>query len=160
MREITYSYYCSISTLKWKKCVYKPYRVGVSLFSTLIINIVRHGNRSIAVSNGAVTVNNVVSPESIQILADNVMVQIGDLFTAKAIHPNAVQQQMLASHVQAMARRSLTGESLPDVDAELFEEISTDSMQLAAEVVALFGNLPVEESWLLSVHFEVARENK
>ncbi|MCP6576877.1 glycine dehydrogenase, partial [Klebsiella pneumoniae] len=37
--------------------------------------------------------------------------------------------------------------------------ISPDSMTLAREVVAQFGNLPDEEAWLLSVHFEVAKEN-
>jgi PRD domain protein (TIGR03582 family) len=32
-------------------------------------------------------------------------------------------------------------------------------MNLARDVVAEFGNLPKEEAWLLSVHFEVAKEN-
>ncbi|MWL73350.1 glycine dehydrogenase, partial [Escherichia coli] len=41
----------------------------------------------------------------------------------------------------------------------LFDEISPDSMRLAREVVAQFGNLPDEEAWLLSVHFEVAKDN-
>lgn len=75
------------------------------------------------------------------------------------IIPNAVQEQMLTSHVRAMAHRSITGEPLPEVEASLFEEISPDSMTLAREVVAAFGNLPDEEAWLLSVHFEVAKEN-
>ncbi len=60
---------------------------------------------------------------------------------------------------KAMAHRSISGEPLPEVDASLFEEISEDSMMLAREVVAQFGNLPDEEAWLLSVHFEVAKEN-
>ena len=53
---------------------------------------------------------------------------------------------MLTSHVRAMAHRSVTGEPLPEVEAELFDEISPDSMQLAREVVAQFGNLPDEEA--------------
>ena len=53
----------------------------------------------------------------------------------------------------------MTGEPLPEVEAELFDEISPDSMRLAREVVAQFGNLPDEEAWLLSVHFEVAKDN-
>ncbi|MEA7548802.1 helix-turn-helix domain-containing protein, partial [Salmonella enterica subsp. enterica serovar Anatum] len=36
------------------------------------------------------------------------------------IVPNAVQTQMLTSHVRAMAHRSITGEPLPEVDASLF----------------------------------------
>lgn len=96
----------------------------------------------------------------IQRLAARVMMQITRLFAAGNIRPNPVQQHMLASHVRAMALRSLTGEALPDVEADLFEEISPRSMALAQQVVDLFGNLPVEESWLLSVHFEVAKANE
>ena len=111
-------------------------------------------------NNGAVSVSNTATPEQIQALADKVLEQIARLFTAQQILPNPVQQQMLASHVKAMALRSLTGEALPDVDAELFEEISPASIALAQQVVDLFGNLPVEEAWLLSVHIDVARENQ
>jgi len=95
----------------------------------------------------------------IQALAERVMAQITALFASQAITPNSVQQQMLTSHVQAMALRSLTGESLPEVEEELFEDISPDSLVLAQQIVDLFGNLPKEEAWLLSVHIEVAREN-
>lgn len=100
-----------------------------------------------------------VSDREIDALAERVMKQIEQLFSAEAIYPNAVQQQMLASHVRAMALRSLTGEPLPEVEAELFEDISPESMRLAQQVVDLFGNLPREEAWLLSVHFEVAKSN-
>lgn len=92
-------------------------------------------------------------------LADRMLVWIGELLNRHNIVPNAVQQQMLVSHVRAMAHRSVTGEPLPDVEESLFEEISADSMRLAREVVREFGNLPDEEAWLLSVHFEVAKEN-
>ena len=95
----------------------------------------------------------------IQALAEKVMTQITELFAARAITPNAVQQQMLTSHIRAMALRSLTGEPLPEVEEELFEDISPESLALAQQVVDLFGNLPKEEAWLLSVHFEVAKEN-
>lgn len=100
-----------------------------------------------------------VSDTEIDVLAERVKKQIEQLFTTEAIYPNAVQQQMLASHVRAMALRSLTGEPLPEVEAELFEDISPESMRLAQQVVDLFGNLPREEAWLLSVHFEVAKSN-
>jgi PRD domain protein (TIGR03582 family) len=92
-------------------------------------------------------------------LADTMLKQTFALLSRHNILPNAVQEQMLTSHVRAMAHRSVTGEPLPEVDASLFEEISHDSMTLAREVVAQFGNLPEEEAWLLSVHFEVAKDN-
>jgi len=111
------------------------------------------------VKNAAMADHSAASTEAIQALADRVMGQIGDVFAAQAIFPNAVQQQMLSSHVRAMALRSLSGEPLPEVEEELFEDISQQSMQLAQQIVDLFGNLPKEEAWLLSVHFEVAKEN-
>lgn len=112
-------------------------------------------------SNGTVPVGTKLQQDNeIEALATQVMEKIADLFAARDIHPNPVQQQMLASHVRAMARRSLTGEALPDVEAELFEDISPQSMTLAQQVVDLFANLPEEEAWLLSVHFEVAKENE
>lgn len=101
-----------------------------------------------------------VQDNEIQSLAARVMTQITELFTRRNIHPNAVQQQMLTSHVRAMALRSVTGEALPEVEEDLFEDISPESMVLAKQIVDLFGNLPKEEAWLLSVHFEVAKENK
>ena len=92
-------------------------------------------------------------------LADKMLKQVFALLRQRGITPNDVQEQMLTSHVRAMAHRSISGEPLPEVDASLFEEISEDSMNLARGVVAEFGNLPKEEAWLLSVHFEVAKEN-
>lgn len=100
------------------------------------------------------------TPEVIQALADKVLNQIAAIYTAHHIEANAVQQQMLSSHVRAMASRSLTGEALPEVEAELFEDISPETMALAQQVVDLFGNLPKEEAWLLSVHIEVAKSNE
>ena len=81
------------------------------------------------------------------------------MLNAENIYTNDVQQQMLASHVKAMVYRSITGEPLPEVEKELFDEISAESMKMAEQVVDLFGNLPIEEAYLLSVHFEVAKDN-
>lgn len=108
--------------------------------------------------------NNTSAPETEDDAAnrqvEQVLAQIHALLCGAAIVPNAVQQQMLASHIRAMVMRSRTGEPLPEVDRELFDEISPHSMQLAEQVVASFGNLPIEEAYLLSVHFEVAKENQ
>ncbi|MEN4537879.1 glycine dehydrogenase [Pantoea agglomerans] len=99
------------------------------------------------------------APEKVQQLANSVMTQIAAIYQQQGIQPNAVQQQMLQSHVGAMASRSLSGEPLPEVEAELFEDIPPETLALAQQVVDLFGNLPREEAWLLSVHIEVARSN-
>jgi PRD domain protein (TIGR03582 family) len=135
-----------ISTSKWKTTRYKPSTPPRSLKNRLVNEVPR-------VNNGAVMVNE----------AEELTTRIQDfiyaLFKSKHITPNAVQEQMLASHVKAMAHRSLTGEPLPEVEESLFEEISAESMEMAQAVVDQFGNLPVEEAWLLSVHFEVAKDN-
>jgi PRD domain protein (TIGR03582 family) len=110
------------------------------------------------VNNGAVKVGEAESRDATQ-MTENVLAFISALYQTRNITPNEVQEQMLESHVRAMVHRSLTGEPLPEVEEELFDEISPDSLAMAREVVDLFGNLPAEEAWLLSVHFEVAKDN-
>lgn len=141
-----------LSTSKWKTTRYKLLLPGASFIPRDISGVTQ-------VNNGAVT--NDVGDQATQTeqLAEKMLQQVYALLSRRNIIPNAVQEQMLTSHVRAMAHRSISGEPLPEVDASLFEEISEDSMMLAREVVAQFGNLPEEESWLLSVHFEVAKDN-
>ncbi len=109
-------------------------------------------------NNGAVKGNEAGNTEATA-LTEKVQAFINALLKTRNITPNAVQEQMLTSHVRAMAHRSLTGEPLPEVEESLFDEISADSLEMAKVVVEQFGNLPVEEAWLLSVHFEVAKDN-
>jgi len=111
-----------------------------------------------SVNNGAVKGNEAGNSE-VTALTEKVQAFINALLKTRNITPNAVQEQMLTSHVRAMAHRSLTGEPLPEVEESLFDEISADSLEMAKVVVEQFGNLPVEEAWLLSVHFEVAKDN-
>ncbi|WP_174270556.1 glycine dehydrogenase [Shimwellia blattae] len=113
------------------------------------------------VNNETAVVKNTAPEQSaaIEQLAEQALSWVFDLLKSHHIVPNAVQKQMLESHVRAMAHRSVTGEPLPEVDASLFDEISEDSLNMAKQIVAHFGNLPVEEAWLLSVHFEVAKDN-
>ncbi|MGR2662118.1 hypothetical protein [Chromobacterium haemolyticum] len=98
-----------------------------------------------------------VDQAAIRRLADQVLGQVPALLDAAGKYLTEVQQQKLDSHVLAMARRSLTGECLPDFDKSLFDEISDTTRRLSAAVVALFGNLPEEEALLLSIHFEMAK---
>ncbi|MFZ4833271.1 glycine dehydrogenase [Rouxiella sp. Mn2063] len=92
-------------------------------------------------------------------ITERLLAYIQTMLNAENIYTNDVQQQMLASHVKAMVLRSITGEPLPEVEKELFDEISADSMQRAEHIVGLLSNLPIEEAYLLSVHFEVAKDN-
>ena len=67
-----------------------------------------------------------LTPDSPALLrkTDLTLARIHNLLADQGIRPNDVQQQMLASHVKAMVWRSYSGESLPEVDLSLFEEIS------------------------------------
>mgnify|MGYP005984654167 FL=1 len=142
----------SLSTSKWKTTRYKLLTPGATLDSRDISGVTQ-------VNNGAVIHDEGEQAAQTERLADKMLQQVYALLNRHGIVPNDVQEQMLTSHVRAMAHRSISGEPLPEVDASLFEEISEDSMMLAREVVAQFGNLPDEEAWLLSVHFEVAKDN-
>lgn len=112
-------------------------------------------------NNGTASVNTAgqIGLEDAEATTEKVLKDIQVMLNAENIYTNDVQQQMLASHVKAMVYRSITGEPLPEVEKELFDEISAGSMQMAEQVVNLFGNLPIEEAYLLSVHFEVAKDN-
>ncbi|GAB2932443.1 PRD domain-containing protein [Hafnia psychrotolerans] len=112
-------------------------------------------------NNATASVNTAgkISLEDAEATTEKVLKDIQAMLNAEDIYTNAVQQQMLTSHVKAMVLRSITGEPLPEVDKELFDEISADSMRMAEQVVDLFENLPIEEAYLLSVHFEVAKDN-
>jgi PRD domain protein (TIGR03582 family) len=103
-----------------------------------------------------------LTPDSPALLrqTDLVLARIHSLLGEQGIRPNEVQKQMLASHVKAMVWRSHSGESLPEIDLSLFEEISPLSLRLAEQVVAWLDKLAYEEAHLLSVHFEVAKENE
>ena len=84
---------------------------------------------------------------------------ITDWLKLEGCYTTDVQQQMLESHLRAMVARAKTGEALPEVDISLFDEISSPSIALAQRVVDTLPGLAPEETYLLSVHFEVARSN-
>ena len=72
---------------------------------------------------------------------------------------NDVQKAMLLSHVKAMVERAKTLQKLPDVDPTLFDQLSEKALVLARNTIKLFNNLPIEEAYLLAVHYEVAMAN-
>ncbi|MBI6547759.1 PRD domain-containing protein [Xenorhabdus sp. VLS] len=98
----------------------------------------------------------ILDPETV---SQEVLALIEICLATKGAYTTSVQQQMLASHVKAMVIRAKTGEALPEVDLSLFDEISPESIKLAAQIVETLPNLAVEEVYLLSVHFEIARSN-
>lgn len=94
-----------------------------------------------------------------EVVSQKLLTLIGEWLADAGAYTTEVQQQMLESHVNAMVLRAKTGEPLPEVDYSLFDEISPESIALAAQVVESLPGLAIEEAYLLSVHFEVARAN-
>lgn len=68
------------------------------------------------------------------------------------------QWKSLVNHVAAMINRSVTKEAL-EIDLELFDEVSEESLALSREVVDEIGGIGDEEKYLLSIHFECVKEN-
>lgn len=98
--------------------------------------------------------------QALQPEVEQLQCRVLDLLSEYGIVPDDVQRQMLGSHLKAMVWRSHSGEPLPYVDLSLFEEISALSLQLATQVTGWFNGLAGKEAHLLSVHFEVAKENE
>lgn len=109
-------------------------------------------------ANQAETTSPIINSCTVQSLADSVMARIPDILRENRKTMNAEQMEKLLPHMSAMARRSLTGEALPDFDKSLFDEVSETAVSIARQIVALFNNLPDEEVLLLSIHFEMAQD--
>jgi PRD domain protein (TIGR03582 family) len=81
------------------------------------------------------------------------------LCLAESIHMTDVQQLALLSHLSAMVYRSLSGEKLVPIDRELFSEVSRGSLEISKKIKDALPNLDEDELYLLSIHFEVAKQN-
>lgn len=64
----------------------------------------------------------------------------------------------LASHISAMVHRSLHHTQLDSIEKEMFNQISDESIDLARKVSSSLPNLQDEEAYLLSIHFETAKQ--
>ncbi|MBA3927075.1 hypothetical protein [Listeria rustica] len=69
------------------------------------------------------------------------------------------QELGLASHVAAMIRRGREGEMFTIEDKALFDEVSLDSLYLAARICGMVSGIHEDEKYLLSIHFETAKLN-
>lgn len=94
-----------------------------------------------------------------ELVTEQTITIINSWLVQHQIIQNDVQKAMLFSHVKAMVERAKTLETLPEVDPGLFNELSEESLELARKTINLFDNLPIEEAYLLAVHYEVAKAN-
>lgn len=76
-----------------------------------------------------------------------------------AIVPTDLQWTILINHVNEMIKRAQENEKVPTVDPEVFAEVSAEALDISKQVVEHIGNLPEDEKYLLSIHFETAKQN-
>lgn len=63
------------------------------------------------------------------------------------------------SHASGMVYRSINNETIPTIEAEMFSEVSQESIEMASAICKQIGNLADDEKYLLSIHFEAAKLN-
>lgn len=80
--------------------------------------------------------------------------------SAANIQPTDLQWTILINHLNEMFRRSKEQDRIPEVDPEMFSEVSSVALNLADGVVKSIGNLPQDEKYVLSIHFETAKQNE
>lgn len=66
----------------------------------------------------------------------------------------------MINHVNEMIKRSKANEKMTGVDPAMFEEVSNEALEIADQVVQHIGNLPQDEMYVLSIHFESAKQNE
>ncbi|OJG54033.1 PRD domain-containing protein [Enterococcus haemoperoxidus] len=86
--------------------------------------------------------------------------KINTLLVEQAIQPTELQWTILINHVNEMIKRSIADEKMSGVDPIMFEEVSKEALAIADQVVQHIGNLPQDEMYVLSIHFEAARQNE
>ena len=83
-----------------------------------------------------------------------------NLLRDAGINMTLVQRLTLSSHICAMVDRSFDGGEIPHIDKEMFSGVSDHSIDLAAQVCQLLPNLVEGEKYLLSIHFEAAKNGE
>ncbi|HBT4487340.1 TPA: PRD domain-containing protein [Enterococcus faecium] len=80
-----------------------------------------------------------------------------------AIVPTELQWTILINHLNEMLKRSQRKETIPVVDRDLFKEVSKEvskeAITISDEIVRSIGNLTDDEIYVLSIHFETAKNN-
>lgn len=85
--------------------------------------------------------------------------KIDFLLEEQTICPTELQWTILINHLNEMIKRSKAGEQMSGVDPEMFAEVSEEALKISDEVVQHIGNLPQDEMYVLSIHFETAKQN-
>ncbi len=102
---------------------------------------------------------NIVNESQYQEKLKAIMMSAEKLLNKAGIEPTEIQWTILINHLNEMIRRSTEQEKLPEIDVKLFDEVSEVSLELAEVIVNEIANLSVDEKYVLSIHFETAKNN-
>lgn len=69
------------------------------------------------------------------------------------------QREALLNHISEMVKRNINKEKLQVEDKTVFNEVSQDSMKKAEALVNQLKYISKDETYLLSIHFEVVKYN-
>ncbi|WP_430509728.1 PRD domain-containing protein [Gottfriedia solisilvae] len=92
-------------------------------------------------------------------ICKEIMRSVDSLLNSEKIIMNQTGWLSLTSHISAMVYRSINAETLQPLDVNLFNEVSTESINLAEKICFMLPNLHEHEKYLLSIHFEAAKIN-
>lgn len=81
------------------------------------------------------------------------------LMKEQNIEATELQWTILINHLNEMIRREASQECIPQVDPAMFAEVSAEALAIAEAVVHKIGKLPIDEKYVLSIHFESAKQN-
>ncbi|MBO0451998.1 MULTISPECIES: PRD domain-containing protein [Enterococcus] len=109
----------------------------------------------------------IVTEEALQIIStskyqeelESLINWLKEELSAVNIAPTELQWTILINHLNEMLKRSKEQERIPEVDPEMFSEVSQEALRLADGVVQKISNLTQDEMYVLSIHFETAKQN-
>lgn len=102
----------------------------------------------------------IIDESSNKVELEAALKKISSLLEEQRILPTELQWTILINHMNEMIKRSKANEKMARVDPMMFEEVSKEALMIADEVVQQIGNLPQDEMYVLSIHFEAAKQNE
>ncbi|MEY8446014.1 PRD domain-containing protein [Enterococcus ratti] len=76
------------------------------------------------------------------------------------VQPVELQWTILINHLNEMIGREKEKRFIGKVDPEMFSEVSKESLDIADRITKKIGQLPKDEMYVLSIHFESAKQNQ
>lgn len=68
------------------------------------------------------------------------------------------QELIFVNHVNEMIKRVEEEALVEGLDLALFKEISEEALTISRKIIQKIGDLPIDEVYLLAVHFENAKK--